>query len=587
MKLLHILTTSSFLFCGFAVASEIPFPKQQVLENKIIIKENKPVILKDLGPRPGFAGYYLAARHAQTDQDWHAANYYFDIVARKDPGNEDMRRRTMVVSMGAGDLAMAAEYASEVITDVPSDALASLFLSANYLKTEEYKKSLEYLSNMEEGGMQNFAAGILKSWTKAALGQFDINGLKHQPLDSYHAALIGRFLGKEDESLNFIEKTYQKIEQMPSLKLGDAYLVLGKENKAAEIYNSLLKQQRSSALRKRLKFIENKEDKYRPHFIKDFSAIEGAAHAYIDMAKILYAQDSPDSARIFAHIGLNLSPILEDGHIILAKIYSETGQFKQAIHHYREIDPKSRYAVEVQLKISEIQESLGRNSAAILGLQALYSELPERDLIIQIADIQRRAENYAAAIDYYDQAISSFNDDAVTNEYWYLYYIRGMSHERLGDWEKAEADFKKALEYRPNDPFVLNYLAYGWAERNQHLAKALEYLEKAVARRPTDGHIRDSLGWAYYKLGQFEEAIEPLEKAITYLPYDPTINEHLGDAYWQVGRKREALFQWQRALNHIENKKEDISMTKRLEDKLVSGLPVKEPILAAENKTQN
>ncbi len=584
MKLLHLLTTSSLLFSGFAVASEIPFPEQGILNETVIIKNNNLVKLEDLGPRPGFAGYYLAARHAQIDKDWHAANYYFDIVARKDPSNEDMKRRSMVVAMGAGDLSMAADYAAEVIQDEPQDALAILFLSAKEFKNKNYKESLQQLAEMEDGGMENFAASILRSWTKAALGQFDITDLKKQPLDTYHAALIGRLLDKESESLTFAEETYELTNKTASLKLGDAFLVLGEDEKAKEIYTALLNQQNIGALQKRLNFIKNKQSAYRPHFMREFTANEGAGHAYIDMAKILYAQNSADSARIFAHIGLNIAPNLEDGHILLAKIYSETGQFKQAVYHYEKINPESRYAVEVQLKISEIEESLGQNASAIDGLKTLNTKQPDRDLIIQVGDINRRAENYKDAVKYYDKAINSFKDGKVTDRYWFLYYVRGMAYERLKRWKNAEADFQEALKYRPNDPFVLNYLAYGWAERNENLSKSLEYLENAVSRRPTDGHIRDSLGWAYYKLGRFEEAIGPLEKAITYLPYDPTINEHLGDAYWQVGRKREALFQWERALNHIEDKDDEPDMTARLQNKLVSGLPIEKNTLSAETK---
>ena len=102
---------------------------------------------------------------------------------------------------------------------------------------------------------------------------------------------------------------------------------------------------------------------------------------------------------------------------------------------------------------------------------------------------------------------------------------------------------------RPNQPLVMNYLAYSWVEQGRNLDQALRMIEKAVMLRPRDGYIVDSLGWVHFRLGNFETAVQKLERAIILEPEDPVINEHLGDAYWRVGRFREAVFQWNRALD--------------------------------------
>jgi Flp pilus assembly protein TadD len=107
---------------------------------------------------------------------------------------------------------------------------------------------------------------------------------------------------------------------------------------------------------------------------------------------------------------------------------------------------------------------------------------------------------------------------------------------------------RKALELSPDQPLVLNYLAYSWIEMGQHYDEALDMLRKAVAGRPNDGYIVDSLGWAFYRLGRYDEAVAQLEHAVEFKPVDPTINDHLGDAYWRAGRHVEARYQWMRAL---------------------------------------
>jgi nucleoid-associated protein YgaU len=93
----------------------------------------------------------------------------------------------------------------------------------------------------------------------------------------------------------------------------------------------------------------------------------------------------------------------------------------------------------------------------------------------------------------------------------------------------------------------LNYLGYTWVDKGIHLDVALDMIKKAVEQRPNDGYIVDSLGWAYYRLGRYEEAVTTLETAVQLRAQDPVLNDHLGDAYWMVGRKREAMFQWAHA----------------------------------------
>ncbi len=125
-----------------------------------------------------------------------------------------------------------------------------------------------------------------------------------------------------------------------------------------------------------------------------------------------------------------------------------------------------------------------------------------------------------------------------------------MAYERGGDWKNAEADLKAALAYRPDHPYLMNYLAYGWADQGINLDESLKMEQKAAALRPSDGYIADSLGWVLFVMGRYSEAVPQLEKAVGLLPYDSTLNDHLGDAYWQTGRKLEAHFQWERALGN-------------------------------------
>ncbi len=171
--------------------------------------------------------------------------------------------------------------------------------------------------------------------------------------------------------------------------------------------------------------------------------------------------------------------------------------------------------------------------------------------------------------------------DSPIQSQWFSYYARGISHERLGDWPNAEADFRMALELNPGQPQVLNYLGYSMVENNINLDEALEMIEDAVAARPDSGFIVDSLGWVLYRLGRFEEAVGHMERATELMPVDPVVNDHLGDVYWSVGRKTEAQFQWMRALSFIDDSTAADAKPDRIRAKLSQGL---DAVLAEEGE---
>ena len=131
---------------------------------------------------------------------------------------------------------------------------------------------------------------------------------------------------------------------------------------------------------------------------------------------------------------------------------------------------------------------------------------------------------------------------------WTLFYARAMAKERLHRLDASEADIQAALKLSPEQPELLNYLGYSWVDRGRNIQQALAMLEKARSLSPFDGYIVDSVGWAYYRLGRFNDAANTLEQAVLLVPGDPTINDHFGDALWRAGRHIDARFQWNHAL---------------------------------------
>ena len=160
---------------------------------------------------------------------------------------------------------------------------------------------------------------------------------------------------------------------------------------------------------------------------------------------------------------------------------------------------------------------------------------------------------------------------------WPIFYFRGICYERDKQWDKAEADLKMALTLFPDQPHVLNYLGYSWIDQGINLDEGMKMIRRAVEQRSDDGYIVDSLGWVYYRTGDYAEALKHLERAVELKPDDPTINDHLGDVYWRLGRTLEAIFQW----SHARDLKPEPDELVKIQQKLKTGLP-DEPSSAAD-----
>jgi Flp pilus assembly protein TadD len=236
--------------------------------------------------------------------------------------------------------------------------------------------------------------------------------------------------------------------------------------------------------------------------------------------------------------------------------------------------------VNVQIQKALALNSLERVDDAKAQLERLVAQYP-KDVrpLDALGNILRSHERYKEARDNYSRALVL--TPAPVKDNWTLFYSRGVCNERLKDWPAAEADFKKALALAPDESLVLNYLGYSWVDQGRNLKQAMDYIRKAVKLKPDDGYYVDSLGWAYYRLGNLALAVENLERAVELKPDDPIINDHLGDAYWRVGRTFEAKYQWQQALTL---KPED-ELVAAIRHKIEQGLPNDAATKSAQDRT--
>lgn len=273
---------------------------------------------------------------------------------------------------------------------------------------------------------------------------------------------------------------------------------------------------------------------------------QGAALAlYVPAAALLYQTDDDLSAVYFTLVAA-LDPDLHVARTLWGQALGAAGRYDDAIRVLEAVPRTSPYYANARGQLAGVLHRAGRSDEALRVAGEALAGNPDRGLRLQLADLYIALERYADGEAVLNEIVQE--DAAAGVSDWRVIFARGAARERQGNWPEAEADLLKALELRPQSATVLNYLGYSWIDRGLNLDEGFELIRRAVILEPTSGHIVDSLGWAHYKLGEYDEAVEFLERAVELLPSDPILNDHLGDAYWRVGRRLEAGFQWRRAL---------------------------------------
>ncbi|MEM9469582.1 MAG: tetratricopeptide repeat protein [Pseudomonadota bacterium] len=576
LLLLPICASVSVL--GFVVADRQvpkvfhPTPETKTLEEYLSVIGPAPLYYKQTT-----TGQFLAAKFAQNNKDWESASDFLHKIIDRNDGNTDLERQSMVVAMGSGEVNRAIALARKLNQSEDAlkskNVLAFLFLVMDAFKREDYIEAKELLDSIPERSLGSFVTPVLKAWLKAAEGQFDVSNVPLNSLYAYHALLIGQLTNKVDSATTFATQSLKRADIDPQdvAKIADLYVTLDKKDKAEKLYKLIEKSGYGTiAIKKRLDAIKKDDQTSLDELISenDVQTIQdGVALVFLNMAEILFRDYSDDSAMIFANMALHLDPDLSKAHQILGRVLARHERTEEAISHFKSINKNSKEYIAAQMQAADLYENLEQKEKAIEVLEALYAETRDVNAIIQIAHVYRVAEEFDQAIKEYNRAANKI-DAPIPEEYWHLLYARGMAHERLKNFEKSEEDLLKAIAFRPNHPYILNYLGYSWADQNINLDRSLEMIEKAVKLKPDDGFIADSLGWVLYRMDHFKEAVPHLERAVQLEPYDPVINDHLGDAYWQTGRMLEARFQWERALNHAD---EDEELKLAIQDKLING----------------
>jgi tetratricopeptide (TPR) repeat protein len=526
--------------------------------------------------RTSASGSFLAARHAGTHKDASAAAAYYRAALRGDPRNSELLGRAFLAVLANGEVDEAVKLAERVVQVDKNDRIARLVLGIRAIKQKQYGVARQQLAQSVRGPITDLAATLLSAWTlanpaevKSATDVIDkLSGADWYALfKELHAGMILEAAGQKKEAARRLERAY-KLDPT-ALRIVQSYGgFLSRQGNSAEALKVFATFEET--LPRHPLIVEATQElkagKRLPNLIDTPQA--GATEVLYGLGSALGRRGGEDLGLIYLQLALYLTPVHPLALLSLGDLYEAMKKPELANKTYERVPPTSPLQRNAQIQLALNLDTLERTDEAKTQLAKLIAGHPsDMEAIMALGNILRGRKQFAECADVYSKGIETITK--VEKSHWVIFYFRGICYERAKQWPKAEVDLKKSLELYPEQPHVLNYLGYSWIDQGVNLDEGMRMIKRAVEQRADDGYIVDSLGWAYYRLGDMEEAVKHLERAVELKPEDPTINDHLGDAYWKVGRVLEAQFQWA----HARDLKPEPEELEKILAKLKSGLP--------------
>ncbi len=556
-----------------------------------------------LAPVPAFAwskgaaqatrslpGSYLAGRFARSNHDTGQAAGFYRNALVQDPDSGILLERAFLMEASEANWERAIELAEDVVKRQPRHRMARLLLGLRTFKSGDYQKAIENFKAAGSGPIGELTSVITRAWVEQARGR-TIEALSSLTLRKqadwarfylrYHRALIADQAGRTTDAKRAFESVFQQDSK--TLRTALAYArstaAAGDYRRAKGILRTHLRQSTGEDHPLAVALMDQltRGDKVTTLISEPQ---EGLAEVFYGLGEALTGEGGVSIGILYLQMALYLEPRHPFALAALASAYESMKRFEKAIDTYDRIPRGSALQLAVDIRKAFNLNELERIEEAKLLLEKVAADNPDSIKPYDaLGNIMRARKRYEEAIGYYSKVIELVGKPE--DKDWVYYYSRGTCYERIKQWDNAEVDLQQALKLDPNQALTLNYLGYSWIDQNINLREGMKLIEKAVSLKPDDGYIVDSLGWAHYRTGDYQEALNYLEKAVELRPEDPVLNDHLGDAYWQVGRIREARFQWDQALSL----KPDPDLVGPIEKKLAEGLPVKRQALANPNVT--
>ena len=509
------------------------------------------------GHAQSLSGSFLAARHAVAENDFEMAAYYWRRALIRAPRDVRMMSQALFYSVLAGDMDHAAPLARRLEAEAPDDRVANLVLAVEEIRLGRFDAARERLEVSSGDAVNSLMTRLLLGWARvgagdsaAAIEEFSSldNSAIYKVFGRLHAGYAAAVSGEFEAAEAFFAESFDAASTPSSRMVLARAAVLSRSGAweaAAEVLRAgLANDDANTDLRRAQEAVAAQQALALPVNTAEL----GASEALFGLAGALSQEQGGRFGLLYAHLALHLRGAFPASDLLIGDILLDLDRFDAAREAYERVPKDHNAYAAAQVGVASSLRSVERTEEAIDALRALATlQTNNASAYFALAQVLSAEQRFDECAHAFDEGLARLG--RTTDRHWGIYYRRGICLERMGEWDRAEENFLMALELRPNEPDVLNYLGYSLIEQRRRLDEARGYLERAVAERPDSGYIVDSLGWLYYRIGEYEAAAEKLEEAVRLDPVEPVILDHLGDALWKVGRKLEAEFQWKRSLS--------------------------------------
>jgi len=507
------------------------------------------------GQAPSLAGLYLSGKAALAEGRSDQAAAFFsratDLLPETDRGF--IKEQAFSASVLAGDIDKAVTLAPAATEgNTLNVRLGKLVTAVDAMARDDGQTAWEILKGDDIGAPFRNLALLLRPWAAAAAGDSEAALTRPQMRNTdrftqafaqLNHALLAERAGKTDEA----ERTFKSLSRdsngvsLFNLAYGAFLERQGRQGDAIALYDELLAE-RAGDRGAMLARARASSRKPAPPML---TLNEGAAQTLMAAATQALTQRSSDNAITYLRLALRLDPARTDAQLLVADHLERSGDLLAARAILTGVPESSTDYLGARARLALSYEAAEDNAKALEIARETVRKAPsDVDAQVLLADLLSSGKSYDEAAKVLTKVIAARG----ARPEWRLFFTRAIAQQQAGRWSEAEKDLLRALEIQPDQPDVLNYLGYSWADRGERLPEALKMLQKASTAKPNQGAIIDSLGWVHYKMGDYAKSVELLEKAAELSPADVEVNDHLGDAYAKMGRDLEAQYQWQRVL---------------------------------------
>ena len=526
--------------------------------------EAQSVLEKSAPPLPDtLAGSFLISQFAQRNQDPQTAYTNAQIVLNKGGYDPSVIRYARLSALSTGNIDGALRDNARLNAQ---DRDASFYVLSFFqaYQNKNWDQAAKFLPPLAENASYHSLEPLFRAWLaiaryadtkstnpaisndiKAAFadGEAGDMAMLSKIQNGYALAL----LGQPQEALRVLRSALADLDAVPATMLITTAALMHQQNQPIES-GLFLRAGMDADMTKTL--IGMAEDGELPLIT---NPSQGIFYLFQDLASIFNRPGTEDHALMYAALARAMMPDNPFITLQMGQILGDIGAEGQADALYQRLPSTHPLFWLSGLYRAHLNIKDENNDDALNILQPIYQKYPEnRSIKTLYADLLKSNLRFSEALPLYDSLIQA-SQNAPEGRF---YASRGMCYERLKQWDAAEKDLLRAIALRPQDPVILNYLAYSWIDRGVNLDRALALLEKALALAPNNPEILDSLAWGHHKKGDHDRALEGLQKAVTLSPAEPLILSHYGDVLWAAGKHRLATFAWDSALNVVRlNKK--------------------------------